>query len=346
MKDVPTRPLRIIGLLAAMYAILFVVQAACRLPTLQRQHGLQRGNAQGPEMRRRTNLIGRQHACMNGRRARTFLIVFSGHSGSTAITSELASHPQVYIRRKEYLERPELIHNSTAALLATREFFERGLASGKLPGFKLRYFHILHEPLAWAALAREFDTRVIWQYRRNLVKQAVGSYSIRYYKDKSSAMGLRGNETRSRCDVGSGCRYSINDMDVFHALLVKAYRNSEMIHTASMVLDDGRDCVFELAYEDYLYWREDSMRDLQKFLGVKYVPTASKFFKATYDRMCDVVINWSDVCRNFYGCLPWRQHFRDERNHCGCVLTPSPKKYCHTTVPADPEKAVLAEVAK
>lgn len=286
----------------------------------------------GPEWHRRRLFKWKQPACTFGRgRARTFLIVFNGHSGSSAITSELSTHPQVYMEARELIEKKEFHNNEWLALKTTREFFERGITEGKTPGFKIRPVHILRQPQKWAALAREFDTRIVWQYRRNVVKQAVGLYSNHYYNDSSSVMGLDRTEVKSRCEVGAGCSYAIDDFEFFHEMLMSMVASDAAIAHATYLLADGRDCIFDLPYEDYLYERDGTMKDLQTFLGLRYVDTRQKLFKATDDNMCSVVTNWNQLCMNFYGCRVWRAFFEDERNGCSCQFAYSPEKFCRTS---------------
>eukprot|EP00171_Calliarthron_tuberculosum_P014254 IDg14254t1 len=58
----------------------------------------------------------------SGTRARTFLMVFMGHSGSSAIISELGAHSQVYFEDGEPIDHFEYEHNTTLALAWTRSF--------------------------------------------------------------------------------------------------------------------------------------------------------------------------------------------------------------------------------
>lgn len=112
----------------------------------------------------------------NGNRAKTFIMVFMGHSGSSAIISELTQHSQVHTETPELVDHNEEQKNGTRALFVARQFFERGIRKGRTPGFKMRPRHIQNDPKAWAELAREFDTRIIWQYRASSLKQAIGEY--------------------------------------------------------------------------------------------------------------------------------------------------------------------------
>lgn len=261
-------------------------------------------------------------------RARSFLLVFSGHSGSTAITSELDTHPKVHMEQKEMVEKRGLVNNETAALAATRDFFKRGLLSGKSPGFKIRPIHVNRAPNEWIKLVREFDTRIIWQHRKNILKQAVGQYSNHYFNDNSSRMGILKKDIGKRCSTGAGCSFKIEDLDYFHSLLKVMWKNDASVLSAAVRMDDGRGCLHELSYEDYLYNRKGAMGDLQDFLGLRFAETTPFYHKATGDNLCDVVSNWDEICASFYGCLAWRPYFEDERNRCSCEIVASPEKFC------------------
>lgn len=286
-----------------------------------------------PATRRREVFNLPQPACMQGgARARTFLMVFMGHSGSTAILSELKNHEDMFVDEYEPVDHGDIQQNTSEALQYTRDFFDRGIKAGKVPGFKIRPLHIRNDPQAWVDLTREYDTRIIWQYRQNTLKQAVGEYSYRVLNDDSILEGLKSEEeVANRCDIGAGCKFAINDMDAFHGLLKNVVQSDYAIAEGVQLISGGRDCVHELRYEDYLYHRQGTMLDLLEFLGVKQIKTEPMRYKATRDNMCDVIKNWDDVCRAFYGCKIWRNLFEDDRNGCSCRFSSSPSQYCSGT---------------
>lgn len=264
-------------------------------------------------------------------RAKSFLVIFMGHSGSSAIVSELKSHPQVHVVKKEPVDHFEYAANTTLALQFATQFFKEGISLGKTPGFKMRPSHIKRNPDAWAQLARQFETRIIWQYRRNILKQAVGEYSYRYLSDDSILEGLRTEEQiKNRCETGAGCSFRIDDMDYFHNLLGSAAKSDFSIAHATRLIADGRDCIHEMRYEDYLYHREGALKDLFEFLGLDDLKTEPNRFKATGDNLCQVIENWDELCSNFYGCSIWRHLFEDERNQCSCKFARSPRDFCYS----------------
>lgn len=265
----------------------------------------------------------------SGQRATTFLMIFMGHSGSSAILSELREHSQVHLEIPELVDHQDQF-NTTDALRTIEQFFDRGMKFGKTPGFKIRPTHILNEPEAFRKLFDKYNTRIIWQYRQNLFKASVGEYANRYLNDTMNVEGLRENITmEERCKKGAGCHFPISNFTFLHHTLVLKVRSHHLITNAVYTATQGgRDCVREIPYEDYLYDRASVMHDLQRFLGLKYEQTAPLRFKATKDSMCDVVDNWGEVCRNFYGCLVWQPMLNDAKNKCFCPYASGTTKYC------------------
>lgn len=267
-------------------------------------------------------------SCARGR-ARSFLMVFMGHSGSSALVTELKQHPLIQIESNEMVDHQSTF-NTTEALAITRAYFKRVIATGKVPAFKIRPTHILNDPEAWKKLLAEFNTRIIWNYRKNIFKQVVGEYSHRYLNDTSAVEGLRVNLTaKERCRIGAGCRFPITNFNFFHSTLRGITRSQHSIYRAIGHLStDQAACVREVPYEDYLYHRQQVLHDLFSFLGLPFVQTTPDRFKATDDNLCHVVENWPQLCRKFYGCILLQHMMDDERNSCYCPLSVGNTEYC------------------
>lgn len=262
------------------------------------------------------------------RPAKSYLIVFVGHSGSTALHTELLKHPDLLYVGMEPVDH-QSVFNTTAALSTTREIFDRALAQKKIPGFKIRPPHILAQPKAWRELVEEYETRVIWQYRQNAFKAAVGEYSHRYLNDTSVVEGLRTNISRAeRCRAGAGCSFRVENVTFLHGILKSMLHNQLQIAKAVNVLTGDGGCMREVPYEDYLYAREATVRDLFKFLGVPQRKSSPDRFKATGDNMCKVIKNWQEVCQQLYGCFLWQHMLDDLRNGCFCPYKRGSVDYC------------------
>lgn len=103
-----------------------------------------------------------------GGKAQSFVLLFMGHSGSTALISALQQHANVLIAGFEPLDHGDMASDTPQALEYARAFFAAGKRSGRVAGFKLRPRHILQNPQAWARLFREHRTRIVWNYRANM----------------------------------------------------------------------------------------------------------------------------------------------------------------------------------
>lgn len=256
-------------------------------------------------------------------KAKSWIMVFMGHSGSTAIVSELMQNSDVHFELPEPVDHGENAENGTLAYEYVRSFFQRGIAAGKTPGFKMRPKHILDPAMRqkWRDLVKEYDTHIIWQYRENIFKQAVGEYTHRYLNDTSVVEGIDGKlSAEERCKIGAGCRFRVENYDFFHGLLRDAMNNDRLIAKAVNSITSGSDkCTLALPYESYLYDREGVMRRLFNFLGIRQEMHAPTRAKATKDSMCSAVANYGDLCREFYGCHNWRSMMDDLRNDCYCA---------------------------
>lgn len=273
------------------------------LEPLQVKHSYQRKDKPMPQ-------------CASNTRAKSFLIMFMGNSGSTALSTELLGHPETHMNKLEYIV--QYSGNSSAALAATRAFFQEGIQKGLTPGFKMRPGHVFAAPEQWQKLVDEFNTRIIWNYRKNVIKSTLTEYVKTVLNDSQNVGGLQSNMTvDERCNVGKGCRYKV-DVEKFHTMLNLGMTCNNEITAGVSALDHGRGCVWEVPYEDYLYHREATMADVQRFLGLEPRATQPTRFKGTKDNLCEVIDNYDEVCNRLYGCLVWQPMLEDQLNDCYC----------------------------
>lgn len=240
-------------------------------------------------------------------------------------------HSQTHMNFLEYLDRLDVsIANTTGALAETKAFFKQGIANGLTPGFKIRSYHVIPKPEEWAKLVKEFDTRIIWQYRKNVFKSAIGTYQKEVLGDATAISGIKKSDVKGdRCAMGVGCKFRIDNLDTFHEMLKNRLTYQNDISRAVEILDAGRDCVMELPYEDYLYYPRETIHDLQTFLGLRYETTAPDRIKATKDSLCDVVENFDQLCQAFYACAVWQPYLDDHINNCRCTrFSKGTAKYC------------------
>lgn len=222
----------------------------------------------------------------------------------------------------EYLKPYKFPEETALTLNKTRQFFQSAIQAGRIPGFKIRALHINANPSAWAQLSREFDTRIIWQYRKNIFKTALGIYARAVLNDSTATGGIGVKEmagVKNRCDLGVGCSFEIKQWKTFHEIMTGRIRQDTDMMKAVKVLDDERKCIFELPYEDYLYHKEETMTELFRFLGLKAGTMETFRVKATADSLCEVVDNFDELCEKFYGCPIWQPYLDDFDNECRCT---------------------------
>lgn len=290
---------------------------------------------------RRQQLLSSVPKCAQSGRALTFLMVFMGHSGSTALMTSLQQHSQVHIDGFEpvdhgiYINRP----SNEASLLAlnyTVNFFSNATKLGKTAGFKIRPRQLLKRPLDFSRAFGLFRTRIVWSYRSNMMKQALGDYTIHIHGDKTAYEGLKLDENGTAIDVAARKTRFRVDPGKLHKLLKSRVAGDRQIAKALEVITPDH-CVLPVSYESYLQMPELILERVQMFLGLdlKEMHPAQRA-KATQDSICDLVENWDELCDAFFGCETWRWMLDDFENGCSCsALRPSKfgqyRKYCAMT---------------
>ncbi|CAN8075698.1 unnamed protein product [Agarophyton chilense] len=250
-------------------------------------------------------------------RAKAFLVVFMGHSGSTAFITELRTHSDFLVEKLEPLDHHEYQRDTDLAFEYAKQLMDRGIEQGKIPGFKIRPYHILNKPELWKQFVADYDCRIIWQYRENVIKQAIGEYRHRYLNDSSVIEGLSPNQ--EPCDPTSDqkCTFRIDDMRFLHSLMNTMSNSDELLSSAVRTLERNEDMSI-VKYEDYLYNRQRTMKETFDFLGVDWQETAAQRKKASPDNLCKMVKNFQDVCDHFLPCQLWRPFLYDDVNDCRC----------------------------
>lgn len=267
----------------------------------------------------RPNRIPKIPRCARAGRAQSFIILFVGHSGSTALISALGKHPDVHVATGKVSYYEPVDHGSLKldygrALQVVDAFFNSTRARGIIGGLKLQPYHILARPEAWAALFRRHDTRIIWNFRGNVFKQAVGEYDLLVHARKTRWSGLNHKRATQRTP-----KFRIEHMQALHKILLFRRNCAQDVESVLMGPTGGQ-CVLPLSYESFLHNPEMDIVRMQKFLGLWVFPGAqTSRFKVGSDNLCETVANWDDVCSAFYGCHEWRGMIEDDRNGCSCA---------------------------
>lgn len=267
--------------------------------------------------------------CAAKGRAPSFLMVFQGHSGSTAIMTSLRKHSQTFITGLEPIDHFAItkethMNVSRRAVAYTDQFFRNASASAAASaplsaGFKVRPTHILKLPESFAHVIREHDTRIIWSYRSNTLKQAVGDYRIHKFNDLLSYEGLKTSDNGSALVPDSrNASFRIDDMNLLHSLLKgRAKADNVLAEAVAKISPDN--CVLPVSYESLLRDPDLTLLRVHRFLALDESEIQPmERAKANQDALCELVENWDDLCQKLYGCVEWRWMLDDVDNGCSC----------------------------
>eukprot|EP00173_Palmaria_palmata_P001434 Plantae.Rhodophyta-Palmaria_palmata.ctg18.p1 GENE.Plantae.Rhodophyta-Palmaria_palmata.ctg18~~Plantae.Rhodophyta-Palmaria_palmata.ctg18.p1 ORF type:complete len:365 (-),score=23.04 Plantae.Rhodophyta-Palmaria_palmata.ctg18:489-1583(-) len=253
-------------------------------------------------------------------RAHSFLLVFMGHSGSTAIMTALKQHSGTFISGLEPVDHgmatPEALEFADA-------FFNQTSSQGKTGGFKIRPRHLLAATEKWARLIQKHNIRLIRNFRGNIVKQAISHYPIVHFNSTEAYEGLKvdrreNDDTRHSPTVAS---FSVQIPELYQ-LLQKRIAGEGQVLRAMSNLKSFQDSyippVLKVSYEELLLDEQGTINKVQRFLGLnmneQHLPLR---VKATNDNLCELVTNYGDVCKSFVGCsdMQWMLSSGD----CNCT---------------------------
>lgn len=213
-----------------------------------------------------------------------FVVLFTGRSGSSYLTSLLNSHPNV-ICEGEMLA--QIIRNGEPIqrqLGWSRTFFEAGRSDGILAvGYKTKMADVA-DPEGFRGMLQELGIRVVHLVRRNLVKQVVSAINAERLFKRTGEWNIR--DERSRLGAFS---IAPGEFDV-------ALRNRVAGETQlSMAVKELAVPTLCVGYEDLLYELHSTLDGLFSFLEIPPAAVGSEFKKHTPDSLRDVVLNLAEL---------------------------------------------------
>jgi hypothetical protein len=249
-------------------------------------------------------------------------------AGSTAIMTALQQHSEVLIEGLEPVDHNDtMFADEKLAVQHAEQFFEKAVALGKTGGFKIRPRHFVTSPKEWMRVLRKYDTRIILNFRNNLLKQAVGHYPIKFMNSTAAYEGLRvdshGRGPSLESTKSPHSRLRIDDMGGLAQLLRDRIAGEQLVFRSLADLGrfgwDQNECTLPLSYEGFLLdWRA-SLERIQMFLGIStaemHMPLRRK---VTQDNLCELIENFADVCAAFFRCRDVRWMLDDPANNCMC----------------------------
>jgi hypothetical protein len=229
----------------------------------------------------------------------------------------------------------QILANETRAVEHADTFFKAAAAQGKAGGFKIRPRHFSNAPKAWMDLIRKHDTRIILNFRNNLLKQAIGHYPITFLNSTDAFEGFKveaNSSTRTGPEIPKTKSIFIEHMDGLAQILRDRIAGEEKIFGALGDLSaagwDKQECTLPVSYEGFLMDWKATIERVQKFLGLDskeiHMPLRRK---VTDDNLCVLLENYADVCAAFFGCQQLRWMLDDPVNNCMCSRLVATKEY-------------------
>lgn len=238
--------------------------------------------------------------------------------------SQLVDHPEVNFDLNNFEPLNSMAYEETdpwAAAKWAREFFSNRSEilekEGRISGFKMSSVTVVKAPELWQQVAEDFNLRILYNYREDFFKMAVGRYPYYFLGDNSTVGGVAPGE--ERCSNGeSMCKFEIESVENLHCVMTRAARVNHYMDKAVGILTGGTKCFLELPYSDYLKYPNQQMFQIQDFLGIRRIEIKARRKKATSSNMCDVVSNYAEVCAAFNECTDWHDMLNDVENNCTC----------------------------
>ena len=218
------------------------------------------------------------------------------------------------------------------AVSQAEEWFaqSRSLGEETLFGFKMRTRLLYDCPpnvqRRWRALTREYSTCLIANFRLNVIESALTRHrEHKLHETQFNIMDQGGTPAADKpeaagADTGAG---RVHAPDSVLKKAIKMQVSTQIVHRQSWALSrDGIDCrgslttrernvccaahladsfdaVLQVAYEDFLYSPEITMRRIGAFLGIDaglLLDSTSKFHKASEAGACHVISNFGRLC--------------------------------------------------
>jgi LPS sulfotransferase NodH len=225
-----------------------------------------------------------------------FVVLFEGRSGSTHLMETLEGHPLLDVDFEPLARFSERARTASAVDRArfAKQQLETARAGLTSPnrqcsalGLKVKLRDVL-EPIAFAALLRELEIRVILLQRRNLVKWTVSYINAQRLHQETGDWNLYDEASR----MGA---FAV-DPESFDGWLEKGRERHERLRDFALSLELP---LLEVDYEDLLVDREATLMKVFTFIGVRYERSSGRSLKHTSDDLRDVLSNF-DTLRAHY----------------------------------------------
>ena len=220
----------------------------------------------------------------------SFVILFVERSGSTHLSTLLASHPDVLALREELSVRQQRGEDAEAQLKWAKEFLTPPLLGRYAArGFKTKIVDI-PDLDRFEDILQTCNGRIIQLRRRNTVKGAVSTINAARLHESTGNWNL----------LNDGDRQPPFEVDIAEMEGLMKEREAWDEELSSYVERVGLPTL-PIWYEELLYDEERVLADVFAFLNVRPHELERKIYKHTSDDLSEVMVNFDDVRARYAG---------------------------------------------
>jgi len=223
-------------------------------------------------------------------RVTPYVILFIERDGSTYLSSLLMSHPQIKAEYERFAVMKQNGANAREQLKWVDAYLTPPLF-GKVAaiGFKTKLVDVLDMD-GFSNVLRKKQVHIVQMRRNNLVKAVVSRINARRLFEKSGKWNLYDESDRlSPIEI---------DLEQFDLYL----REREQADINLQAYVDGLQLPsIKIIYEDLLINKNESLRNLFRFIRVQDIAVKGKTLKNTKDDLRDVVLNFDELRRYYAG---------------------------------------------
>lgn len=214
------------------------------------------------------------------RKITNFILLFIGRTGSSYIIDMLNSHSDIIAERELLvpLTDSESEYNCLNSL-----YTKKREANISAVGFKTKLTDV-YDVKQFGRILDEFDTKIIYLYRDNIVKQTISRINRkRLHEDRQHHNLERGDDKLPS--------FSIKPEE-FEKWLDETYNRSIEIH---QYMHNVKRPQLRISYEDLLNNHDLVFKRIFDFIEVESKKMKSELIKNTSDNLKDVLINYDEL---------------------------------------------------
>jgi len=203
-----------------------------------------------------------------------FVVITRSRTGSNLLISLLDSHEDIIA----YGEKFQCLGDKTSSQIFNQIF---PVQSNKIIGFKIFYYHPLDsdDKSIWEQLKNDRSFKIIHLRRNNLLRVHIS----RLIAEKSGNWSSRSKNSIDNKMLHIDIKKLLNDFT----------NTDNQIKRAQKFLKNRK--IFEVAYENLINERENTINEILRFLEVSKVNLKSPYKKQNPEKIQDLVSNYNEL---------------------------------------------------